>query len=128
MLCEWLASLSLAGGKPMWFWVADEHRYGLIPVVRKCWTPRGVRPTVPNRTNNGWGYLCFAMEVHRQNAAEYLCLPEVSLEMSGFVSPALGGEQPERGTHRHLGPGGLPLQAGFARVPTGAHLVSVPPI
>jgi hypothetical protein len=31
-------------------WVADEHRYGLIPVVRKCWTLPGERPTAPYHT------------------------------------------------------------------------------
>ena len=46
-LCAQLASLTVAGGRPVRLWVADEHRYGLIPVVRKCWTLRGVRPTVP---------------------------------------------------------------------------------
>ena len=32
-LCEQLKSLSVAGGKRVRVWVADEHRYGLIPVV-----------------------------------------------------------------------------------------------
>ena len=45
--CAQLAKLNVAGGRPVRLWVADEHRYGLIPVVRKCWTLRGVRPTVP---------------------------------------------------------------------------------
>jgi hypothetical protein len=49
-LGEQLANLSVTGGRPVRLWVADEHRYGLIPVVRKCWTLRGVRPTVPYRT------------------------------------------------------------------------------
>ncbi|HVY70629.1 MAG TPA: hypothetical protein VHH73_11925 [Verrucomicrobiae bacterium] len=49
-LCDRLRSLSVAGGKPVRIWVADEHRYGLIPVVRKCWTLRGERPTAPYQT------------------------------------------------------------------------------
>jgi hypothetical protein len=53
-LCEQLANLNVAGGRPVRLWVADEHRYGLIPVVRKCWTLRGVRPTVPYRTKYEW--------------------------------------------------------------------------
>jgi len=46
-LCAKLRNLSVAGGKPVRIWVTDEHRYGLIPVVRKCWTLRGERPTAP---------------------------------------------------------------------------------
>ena len=76
-LCEQLASLNVAGGRSVRLWVADEHRYGLIPVVRKCWTLRGVRPTVPYRTKYEWAYLYSALEVDGQNAAEFLCLPEV---------------------------------------------------
>ena len=43
-LCDKLRNLNLAGGKPVGIWVADEHRYGLIPVVRKRWTLRGSAP------------------------------------------------------------------------------------
>jgi len=58
-----LANLNVAGGRPVRLWVADEHRYGLIPVVRKCWILRGGRPTVPCRTKYEWGYLYSALEV-----------------------------------------------------------------
>ena len=56
-LCAQLRSLNVAGGRPVRVWVADEHRYGLIPVVRRCWTLRGVRPTAPYQTKYQWGYL-----------------------------------------------------------------------
>ena len=79
----------------MRLWVADEHRYGLIPVVRKCWTLRGVRPTVPYRTKYEWGYLYSALEVDGENAAEFLCLPEVSLEMSGLFLAHLAASDPD---------------------------------
>ncbi len=80
-------------GAPLW--VADEHRYGLIPVVRQCWTLRGVRPTVPYRTKYEWGYLYSVLEVDGQNAAEFLCLPEVSLEMSGWFLQHLAASDPD---------------------------------
>ena len=38
-------------------WVADEHRYGLIPVVRSCWSLRGLRPVAPYQTKYEWSYL-----------------------------------------------------------------------
>ena len=62
-LGEQLASLNVAGGRPVRLWVADEHRYGLIPVVRKCWTLPGERPTAPYQTVYEWGYLHSALEV-----------------------------------------------------------------
>ena len=46
-LCERLTNLNGAGGRRVRVWVADEHRYGLIPVVRRCWTLRGLRPSAP---------------------------------------------------------------------------------
>jgi hypothetical protein len=99
----------------------------LIPVVRKCWTLRGVRPTVPYQTKYEWAYLYSALEVDGQNAAEFLCLPEVSLEMSGLFL-------------KHLAASGLNAehiaiwdQAGFHpkpklhAVPERVQLVSLPP-
>lgn len=65
----------MAGGKPVRIWVTDEHRYGLIPVVRKCWTLRGFRPTAPYQTKYEWGYRYSALEVDGAHAAEFLCLP-----------------------------------------------------
>src|ERR1039457_1309574 len=81
-LCDKLKNLNVAGGKAVLIWVTDEHRYGLIPVVRKCWTLRGERPTAPYQTKYEWGYLYSALEVDGENAAEFLCLPRVDLEMS----------------------------------------------
>ncbi len=51
---QW-ANLNAAGGRRVRLGGADEHRYGLIPVVRKCWTLRGVRPTAPYRTQYARG-------------------------------------------------------------------------
>jgi len=126
-LCERLASLNVAGGRPVRLWVADEHRYGLIPVVRKCWTLRGVRPTVPYRTKYEWGYLYSALEVDGKNAAEFLCLPGVSLELSGLFLRHLAASDPEA---EHIV---IWDQAGFHpkpethTVPDRVHLVALPP-
>ena len=126
-LGEQLANLNVAGGRPIRLWVADEHRYGLIPVVRKCWTLRGLRPTVPYRTKYEWGYLYSALEVDGQNAAEFLCLPEVSLEMSDLFLKHLATSDP--GAEHVV----IWDQAGFHPkpelhvVPEHVHLVSLPP-
>ncbi len=43
-------NLNMAGGKRVRLWVANEHRYGLFPVVWRCWTLRGVCPATPYQT------------------------------------------------------------------------------
>ncbi len=94
-LCEQLKSLTGAGGKPVRIWVADEHRYGLIPVVRRCWSLRGLRAVAPYRTKYQWGYLYSALEVDGRNEAEFLCLPRVGLEMSQLFLEHLAARDPQ---------------------------------
>jgi hypothetical protein len=36
--------------KPVRIWVLDEHRYGLLPVIRRVWAKRGVRVHAPYKT------------------------------------------------------------------------------
>ena len=126
-LCERLASLNVAGGRPVRLWVADEHRYGLIPVVRKCWTLRGVRPTVPYQTKYEWGYLYSALEVDGANAAEFLCLPEVSLEMSDLFLNHLAASDPDAEHIVLWDQAGFHPKPGLHKVPARVHLVSLPP-
>lgn len=126
-LCEQLARLNVAGGRPVRLWVADEYRYGLIPVVRKCWTLRGVRPTVPYRTKYEWGYLYSALEVDGQNAAEFLCLPEVSLEMSGLFLQHLAASDPKAEHIVIWDQAGFHPKPKLHAVPARVQLVSLPP-
>ena len=126
-LCEQLASLNVAGGRAVRLWVADEHRYGLIPVVRKCWTLRGVRPTVPYRTQYEWGYLYSALEVDGENAAEFLCLPEVSLEMSSLFLKHLAASDPGAEHIVIWDQAGFHPKPEIHTVPERVHLVSLPP-
>jgi transposase len=126
-LCERLASLNVGGGRRVRIWVADEHRYGLIPVVRRCWTLRGLRPTAPYQTRYEWGYLYSALEVDGENAAEFLCLPEVSLDLSHLFLERLAASDPEA---EHVV---IWDQAGFHpkpeqhAVPEHIHLIALPP-
>jgi transposase len=126
-LCEKLKNLNVAGGKPVRIWVADEHRYGLIPVVRKCWTLRGERPTAPYQTKYEWGYLYSALEVDGKNAAQFLCLPEVNLTLSRLFLEHLAAADP---LAEHIV---IWDQAGFHpnpklhAVPDRIHLLPLPP-
>jgi hypothetical protein len=55
------AETSLA--KPVRIWVLDEHRYGLLPVIRRVWGRKGVRVHALYKTTYQWGYLHEALEV-----------------------------------------------------------------
>jgi transposase len=126
-LCAKLKSLNVAGGKRLRLWVADEHRYGLIPVVRRCWTLRGLRPTAPYRTKYEWGYLYSALEVDGDNAAEFLCLPEASLAMSGLFLQRLAARDPQAEHAVIWDQAGFHPRPEIHRVPARVHLIALPP-
>ena len=125
-LSERLKSLSVGGGRRVRIWVADEHRYGLIPVVRKCWTLRGLRPTCPYQTKYQWGYLYTALEVDGQNAAEFACLPEVSLAMSRLFLERLAARDPEAEHVVIWDQAGFHLNPALHEVPARIHLIPLP--
>ena len=126
-LCEKLTNLSVDGGRPVRLWVVDEHRYGLIPVVRKCWTLRGVRPTAPYQTKYQWGYLYSALEVDGENASEFLCLPEVNLTMSRLFLERLVARDPQAEHVVIWDQAGFHPRSGDPLVPAHVHLLPFPP-
>jgi transposase len=126
-LCEKLGNLSVAGGKPVRIWVADEHRYGLIPVVRKCWTLPGERPTAPYQTKYEWGYLYSALEVDGKNAAHFLCLPGVSLMLSGIFLEQLAASDPQAEHVVIWDQAGFHPDPELHAVPDRVHLIPLPP-
>lgn len=126
-LCERLGSLNVAGGRRVRIWVVDEHRYGLIPVVRRCWTLRGVRPVAPYQTKYEWGYLHSALEVDGENAAEFLCLPEVSLAMSRLFLERLAARDTEAEHVVIWDQAGFHLKPEQHAVPDHIHLIALPP-
>jgi len=126
-LCEKLRNLNVAGGKPVRLWVADEHRYGLIPVVRKCWTLRGERPTAPYQTRYEWGYLYSALEVDGKNAAQFLCLPGVSLDLSRMFLEQVAASDPQAEHVIIWDQAGFHPDPKLHAVPDRIHLVPLPP-
>ena len=126
-LCAQLKSLNVAGGRPVRVWVVDEHRYGLIPVVRRCWTLRGVRPVAPYRTRYEWGYLYSALEVDGENAAEFACLPGVSLELSRLFLERLAARDAEAEPVVIWDRAGFHPDPEVHAVPARIHLLALPP-
>ena len=126
-LCDKLKNLNVAGGKPVRIWVTDEHRYGLIPVVRKCWTLRGERPTAPYQTKYEWGYLYSALEVDGENAAEFLCLPRVDLEMSRLFLEQVAASDPQAEHVVIQDQAGFHLNPDLHELPARVHVIPLPP-
>ena len=115
------------GGKQVRIWVADEHRYGLIPVVRRCWSLRGLRPVAPYQTKYEWSYLYSALEVDGENAAEFFCLPGVSLEMSHLFLAHLSAQDPQAEHVVIWDQAGFHPRAGAVGLPSNIHLLPLPP-
>jgi len=126
-LCAKRKSLNVAGGRPVRIWVTDEHRYGLIPVVRKCWTLRGIRPTAPYQTKYEWGYLYSALEVDGANAAEFLCLPRVDLGMSRLFLEQLVARDPHAEHVVIQDQAGFHLNPELHQLPAHIHVIPLPP-
>jgi transposase len=124
-----LAGLGLPKGTKVRVWVADEHRYGLISVLRRVWTLRGHRPAAPYRTRYQWGYLYSALEVAGDGLAEAMFADGVSLNMSHAFLQQLGARDTEAvhvviwdqaGFHQNTH---TPLDA----LPANVRILSLPP-
>jgi len=76
-----LEALEVPEDRSVRVWVVDEQRSGLLSVLRRCWTLKGHRPTVPYQTKYQWGYVYAAADVVRGDA-EFLYTPDVCLEWS----------------------------------------------
>jgi len=112
-----LASLGVPAGAKVRLWVADEHRYGLISLLRRVWSLRGLKPTAPYQTKYQWGYLYSALEVAGEGQAEALLLPTVSLACSQLFLEQIAASDPQAehiviwdqaGFHQKTGPTAVP--------------------
>jgi transposase len=126
-LAERLQGLPLEAGRAVRVWVADEHRYGLISVMRRCWGLRGVRVSAPYQTKYDWGYLHSALEVDGQHAAQALFSSSVNLETSGKFLEQIVQSDPQAQHVVIWDQAGFHPRPGHATVPAGVHLLSLPP-
>lgn len=125
-LAQKLGALS-AGAERVRVWVADEHRFGRLPVVRRCWSLRGVRVVVPYATHYEWGYVYEALEVDGAHKLELLFVPAVDKAISNLFLRQIADSDPSA---RHIviwDQAGFHAQAGEAGVPANVCLVPLPP-
>jgi len=113
--------------RPVRVWVLDEHRYGLLPVIRRMWGLKGVRILAPYATRYQWGYLHEAIEVDGANQVELLFTPCIDQEVHTLFLQQIGAADP---TALHVV---IQDQAGFhlpvddPRVPANVRLLPLPP-
>lgn len=108
-------------------WVLDEHRYGLLPVIRRCWSLKGVRVHVPYATKYEWGYLHEAMEVDGENKIELLFTPGINQDWHLRFLEQISQLDSEA-THVIIADqAGFHLKPGDERLPKNIRLEPLPP-
>lgn len=109
-------------------WAVDEHRLGLLPVVRRVWAPQGRRPVAPARRRYRW-LSVYGFVRPRTGQTWWCLLPTVSLEAMGLALAEFARDE-------GIGPGKRAVLAldnagwhtsGRLAVPVGVHLAFLPP-
>jgi transposase len=109
-------------------WAEDEHRLGLVPVVRRVWAPRGQRPIAWVRRRYEWVYVS-AFVRPTTGQSWWAILPTVSSDAMSAALAAFAADEGIDADHRAV----LVLDgAGWHTstklvVPKGIDLVSLPP-
>ena len=125
-LAEKLAAAA-EGADEVRIWVADEHRYGLLPVIRRCWGLKGVRVHAPWVTRYKWGYLDEALGVDGESRSEFLFMPTVDKDISNLFLKQISEVEP-RARHIVIWDGaGFHARQGEKAVPANARLIQLPP-
>jgi hypothetical protein len=73
--------------KPIEVWAEDEARFGLKPIARRVWAPRGQRPTCSGRARYEWLYV-YGFARPRAGALVALPLPRVTAAPMGAALAA----------------------------------------
>jgi len=108
-------------------WAGDEHRYGLLPVVRRCWGLKGVRVYAPYQTRYEWGYLYEAVELDGGCGGEFLFAPTVRKDVANGFLGQIGQSDPDA-LHVVIWDGaGFHARNGEQGVPHNVRLLQLPP-
>ena len=124
---EALAGPAARTGQPVHLWVLDEHRYGLLPVIRRMWGLKGVRLHAPYATRYEWGYLHEAMEVDGANRMELLFTPAIDQDIHALFLQQISQTAPAELHVIIQDQAGFHLPADDARLPANVRLLPLPP-
>ena len=108
-------------------WVWDEHRFGLIPVIRKMWGLRGIRIYAPYQTKYEWTYSYEALEVDGDNKMHVAYLPTMNKENSLFFLKMIADSDKEA-LHIFIGDqAGAHPKPDDKKLPANVKLIPLPP-
>lgn len=111
----------------MTVWAEDEHRLGLIPIVRRVWAPRGQQPTAPSDRRYQWLYV-YGMVRPTTGETWWCLLPSMRTEAMTAALAAFARDEGIDATHRAVlvwdGAGGHASRELV--VPDGIDLVPLP--
>ncbi len=116
-----------APAQPVRLWVLDEHRYGLLPVIRRVWGRRGVRVHAPYATKYQWGYLHEALEVDGENRVELLFTPAIDRDIHALFLKQIADSDPKALHVVIQDQAGFHLPIDDARLPKNLRLLPLPP-
>jgi hypothetical protein len=108
-------------------WAEDEHRLGLLPVLRRVWAPRGQRPIAAVERHYAWLYV-FGFVRPTTGQSWWCLLPRVSTEAMTVALATFARDEGIDAEHRAV----LVVdQAGWhvahaLVVPEGIHLALLP--
>ena len=108
-------------------WAQDEHRLGLLPVLRRVWAPKGQRPQAQVERHYAWLYV-YGFVRPSSGRSWWCLLPTVSTEAMRVALAAFAYDEGIDATHRAV----LVLdQAGWHTsadlvLPDGIDLVFLP--
>lgn len=108
-------------------WAEDEHRLGLLPVLRRVWAPQGQRPTAHVERHDEWLYV-YGFVRPRTGQSWWCLLPTATAEAFALALAAFARDERIDADHRAV----LVVdQAGWhlardLRVPEGIDLVLLP--
>jgi transposase len=109
-------------------WAEDEHRLGLLPVVRRVWAPRGRRPTARVERRYEWLYV-YGFVRPATGQTWWCLLPTVRGDAFALALREFAREQgigPARRAVLVVDQAGWHVAGGLA-VPEGVHLAYLPP-
>jgi transposase len=121
------AAVGPAPAQPVRLWVLDEHRYGLLPVIRRVWDRRGVRVHAPYATKYQWGYLHEALEVDGAHRVELLFTPAIDRDIHALFLQQIAAAEPQALHVVIQDQAGFHLPAGDSRIPANVRLLPLPP-
>jgi hypothetical protein len=80
-------------------WAEDEHRLGLLPILRRGWAPKGQRPIAPVRRKYAW--LSVYGFIRPSTGQSWWCLlPTVTIPAMKLALAAFARDEGIDATHR----------------------------